>query len=177
MKRTSPKATKAVAPRIAVVVSRYNASITGRLLEGARAAFDAAGGTASRLVVVDVPGAFELPALSLAAARMAKVDGVLALGCIIKGETRHDEYLAYAVAQGLVDVTMRTGVPVALGVLTTENVKQAKARAGGKAGNKGAEGMEALLETIRSIRQLAGEGGGANARATRPDKARAKGAR
>src|SRR5262245_54810465 len=125
-------------PPVAIVVSRYNATITDRLLEGARAAYAAAGGDAGALVIADAPGSFELPALALAAAKRARIRGVVALGCLIRGETRHDQYMAQAVAHGLVDVTMRTGIPVAFGVLTTENVEQAEARAGGAHGNKGA---------------------------------------
>ena len=129
------------APPVAIVISRYNASVTDRLLDGARTAYAAAGGNPDSLLVIDAPGAFELPALALAAATRSKVRGVLTLGCIIRGETRHDEYLAHAVAHGCVQVTMHTRIPVSFGVLTTENVAQAEARAGGAHGNKGAEAM------------------------------------
>jgi 6,7-dimethyl-8-ribityllumazine synthase len=143
------------AVRVAVVVSRYNATITGPMLEGARAAFEAAGHDPGALAVVQAPGSFELPALALAAARTRRFDGVLAIGCIIKGETEHDRYIAQAVASGLVDVTVATGVPVAFGVLTVETVEQARERAGGVHGNKGEQAMQALLSTIDQIRSLA----------------------
>lgn len=159
-------------PRVAVVVSRYNATITGRLLEGAQGAYAAAGGAAGDLLVVDAPGSFELPALALAAATRGRVRGVVTLGCIIRGETRHDQYLAQAVATGVVEVTMRTGIPVTFGVLTTENVEQAEARAGGAQGNKGAEAMEALLQTIAAAETIGSSGGSVTARPQRPDKAR-----
>lgn len=182
-RRTAPsaasrvsKASRPGAPRVAVVVSRYNATITDRLLEGARDAYADAGGDAAELLVIDAPGAFELPALALAAATRAKVRGVVALGCVIRGETKHDQYISSAVAHGIVDVTMRTGIPVAFGVLTTENVEQAEARAGGDQGNKGAEAMEAVLDTITAIDALGGTP--ARAAGARPDKAvRAGGAR
>lgn len=84
-------------------------------------------------------------------ARSGKVRGVLALGCIIKGETDHDRYIAQAVAEGLVNLTLLTGVPAAFGVLTVNTIEQAKERSGGALGNKGAEAMDALLDTIDQI--------------------------
>src|ERR1051326_5535806 len=105
----------APAPAVAVIVSRYNGSISDRLLAGAKDAYAEWGGDAAVLAVIPAPGSYELPALSLAAARTGRFAGVVALGCLIKGETRHDEYIAHAVAGGLVDVTVATGVPVAFG--------------------------------------------------------------
>lgn len=157
-------------PGVAIVVSRYNASVTDRLLEGALEEYKARGGNAASVHVVNAPGSFELPALSFAAALTLSVEGVLALGCIIKGETSHDQVLADAVASGLVGVTLHTGVPVSLGVLTVDNTKQAMERAGGRLGNKGQEAMGALLDTIASIRGL-GEGQAAAPAGRRPDKA------
>jgi 6,7-dimethyl-8-ribityllumazine synthase len=139
-------------PAVAIVVSRYNASITDKLLEGARKAFAASGG--GELAVIDAPGAFELPALSLAAARTGRFAGIVALGCLIKGETSHDRYIAEAVSQGLVNVTLATGVPVTFGVLTVDSPDQARARAGGEHGNKGADAMSAVLEVIGIVKQL-----------------------
>jgi 6,7-dimethyl-8-ribityllumazine synthase len=140
------------------VVSRYNASITDRLLAGAREAWGEAGfgDDSSAMHVVPAPGSYELPALALAAAATGRFRGVLALGCLIKGETRHDRYIAEAVAHGLVSVTIATGVPCAFGVLTVDTPDQADARAGGHDGNKGAEAMAALLDTIREIDNLRG---------------------
>jgi 6,7-dimethyl-8-ribityllumazine synthase len=165
------RAAAAGAPRIAIVVSRYNASITDRLLEGARHAYALAGGRAEDLLVVEAPGAFELPALALAAATKGNVRGVVTLGCVIRGETKHDQYIAQAVAHGVVEVTLRTGIPVAFGVLTTENVEQAEARAGGAQGNKGAEAMEAVLQTIAAADAIGAGGSPKAASARRPDKA------
>jgi 6,7-dimethyl-8-ribityllumazine synthase len=156
-------------PRVIIVVSRYNAGITGRLLDGALQAFRARCPAAAAPMVVDAPGAFDLPALCLAAAQRAGVEGVLALGCIIKGETMHDRVIADAVAGGLVGVTLRTGMPVALGVLTVNTLAQARARAGGRHGNKGAESMDALLDSILAIRSLR-TGRRAGASSVRPDK-------
>lgn len=170
-RRASPASRRpAPAPPVAIVISRYNASITDRLLDGARAAYAAAGGAPDTLLIINAPGAFELPALALAAATRAKVRGVLTLGCIIRGETRHDEYLAHAVAHGIVQVTMHTRIPVSFGVLTTENIPQAEARAGGVHGNKGAEAMEALLLTIAAADSIGSRRPPTSA--ARPDKAK-----
>jgi 6,7-dimethyl-8-ribityllumazine synthase len=148
-----------IPPAIAVVVSRYNASVTDRLLAGAREAYGEAGfADDGRIVVIPAPGSYELPALALAAARTGRFRGVVGIGCLIKGETRHDQYIAQAVAHGLVNVTLVTGVPCAFGVLTVDTPEQAEARAGGAEGNKGAEAMHAVLDTIQQIDGLAGDG-------------------
>ncbi len=157
------------APAVAVVVSRYNGSVTDRLLAGALEEYERRGGRRESVVVLDAPGSFELPALALAAARSGSFRAVVALGCIVRGETRHDRYLAQAVTTGLVDVTMRTGVPVGYGVLTVEKASQAHARAGGKKGNKGAESMAAALETVSEIDRLA-DGGARPVPVRAPDK-------
>lgn len=141
-------------PAVAVVISRYNASVTDRLLAGAREVYAEAGGNPLALRVVPAPGSYELPALSLAAARTGRYRGVVALGCLIKGETSHDQHIASAVAQGLVNVTIATGVPVAFGVLTVDTPEQAEDRAGGSHGNKGAEAMAALLDAVREMDAL-----------------------
>ena len=142
------------APALAVVVSRYNASVTDRLLTGAREVYAEHGGDPELLRVIPAPGSYELPALALAAARTGKFRGVLGLGCLIKGETSHDRYIADAVAHGLVGVTLATGVPCSFGVLTVDTPEQAEERAGGAHGNKGAEGMAALLDTVVQIDAL-----------------------
>lgn len=166
--RLQPRHTQ---PRVAIVVSRYNGSVTAALEEGARRAYGERGGQASSLTLVEAPGAFELTALSLAVALTGRVAGVLALGCIIKGETSHDAFIAHAVAQGLTNVTIATGIPVALGVLTVDTPAQAQARAGGAHGNKGHEAMTALLDTIAALHAMGSVVGPAPASA-RPDKAR-----
>jgi 6,7-dimethyl-8-ribityllumazine synthase len=135
-------------PRVAVVVSRYNWSVTQPMLEAALAEYAARGHEAGCVAVFEAPGAFELPALAMAAADTGRYRGVLTLGCIIRGETRHDRYISQAVASGVLSVTLQTGVPVAFGVLTVETPEQARARAGGEHGNKGQEAMSALLDTI-----------------------------
>ncbi len=150
-----PDASSAAAHRrCAVVVSRYNAWITDRLLAGSREEWGRAGGEPRRLEVIDAPGSFELPVLARAAASSGRFDAVVALGCLIRGETTHDQHIARSVTDGLQRVALDTGVPVAFGVLTVDNEAQAEARAGGDQGNKGAEAMRAAIETMRSIEAL-----------------------
>ena len=139
-KRSSPS------PSIAVVYSRYNHSITESLVLAA--VETCAERTGYTPAVFEAPGSYELTALCMAAARTGRFDGIVALGCIIKGETSHDQHIAQAVAHGLTNVTLLTDVPVAFGVLTTNNAKQARERAGlGKdpSANKGHEAMTAVL--------------------------------
>lgn len=159
-----------------IVVSRYNASVTDRLREGAVAEYSARfeGGA---VTVVEAPGSYELPALALAAARTGRFEGIVAIGCLIRGETSHDQHIASAVAHGLVDVTIATGVPVAFGVLTTNTAAQARARAGGAKGNKGQEAMAAVLDAIEQVRVLNGLASGGGRARPAPDKAASAGAR
>jgi 6,7-dimethyl-8-ribityllumazine synthase len=131
--------------RFAIVVARFNSGITEKLLAGAQEALTGAGAESSQ--VFYVPGAFELP---LAAQRLARAyDGVIALGAVIRGETPHFDYVAGAAAQGLQRVTLDTGTPVAFGVLTTNTLKEAKARAGGAHGNRGYDAAMTAVEMVR----------------------------
>ncbi len=167
---------KPVMPRIAVIVSRYNPSVTDRLREGAlRVVRERLGADAAD--VYTAPGAFELPALALAAADCGRYAGVVALGCLISGETRHDRYIAAAVAHGLVEVTLQSGVPAAFGVITAATAAQARARAGGDKGNKGEEAATAVLDAAEAINAIHLGRPDAGSRRTAPDKAAAPGAR
>ena len=145
-----------VPPRVCVLASRYNESVTGPMRQAAIDAYTARFGraTADSLGVVDAPGAFELVALATAAIESGAYDGVVALGCVIRGETDHDRYISQAVANGLAALTTQTGIPVAFGVITANTPEQAAARAGGAKGNKGAEAMDALLDAIDGMRRL-----------------------
>ncbi len=156
------------APRVAVVTSRYNATITAALERGACDEF-ARRVPAGELEAVPAPGAFELVALSSAAIATGRFVGVCALGCVIKGDTDHDKYINAAVAHGLAELASRTGVPVAFGLLTTNDAAQAEARAGGSSGNKGTEAMGALLDTIAAAAALR-RGTAPLAHGGRPDK-------
>ena len=137
---------------VAVVVSRYNAFITDRLLAGAAAEFGELGGKPESLTVLHAPGSFELPQIAAAAAESGKYHAIVALGCLIKGETRHDEHIASAVVMGLTSVSIKHTIAVGLGVLTVDTPEQAEARAGGAHGNKGAEAMRAAVDTAHTIR-------------------------
>ncbi len=145
---------KRALPPVAIVVSRYNASVTDRLLAGAALAYQRAGGRLGNLHIAEAPGAFELVPICAAAARQGGFAGVVALGCIIRGETRHDEVLGDAVTSGLANLALITGVPIGLGVLTVDTPAQAAARAGGKLGNKGEEAMLAVIASIGEIALL-----------------------
>ena len=129
-------------------------------MTGAVAAYERAGGDRGQLGLIDAPGAFDLTGICAAAAGSGLYKGIVALGCVIKGETRHDRYINDAVANGLTAITVKTGVPVAFGLLTVETREQAVERAGGSLGNKGEDAMVALLETIAAIAAI--EAGGYN---------------
>ncbi len=131
----------------AVVVARYNREITGKLLAGARAALRETG--AAQVDVFDVPGAFELPLAAQRLARRGGYDAIVALGCVIRGDTPHFDYVAGEAARGLQAVALETGLPVAFGVLTTDNAEQAEARAGGAVGNKGYDAAMTAIEMAR----------------------------
>lgn len=141
------------APPVAIVVSRYNHSITGPMLNGAIEAL-AKRWPGAKPAVLRAPGAFELVAMSSAALRTGAFEAVVALGCVIRGETSHDRHINDAVAQGLARLAAETGVPVCFGVITANTDKQAKDRAGGAKGNKGTEAMGAALEAIDELRRL-----------------------
>jgi 6,7-dimethyl-8-ribityllumazine synthase len=145
---------KRAARRVAVLVSRYNEIVTRRLLEGAHAALTAEGIGASHIDVHWVPGAFELPAAAAVAAGTGRYIAIVALGCVIRGETPHFEYVAGEAARGLGEVARISQIAVGFGVLTTEDQAQALARAGGDAGNKGAEAAHAALESARVLEAL-----------------------
>ena len=132
--------------RFAIIVSRFNDAITSRLLAGARAALLEAGAPAEHIVSLLVPGAFELPQAARCAAETGSYDAIVCLGCVIRGETPHFEYISAAVAHGLMHASGETGVPMAFGVLTTDSWEQAEARAGDGRDNKGFEAAAAALE-------------------------------
>ncbi|MDE2079214.1 MAG: 6,7-dimethyl-8-ribityllumazine synthase [Patescibacteria group bacterium] len=131
---------------VGVVVSRFNEDITEALLAGARETLAAWQVPEKNIAVLRVPGSYELPYGCLTLMKR-KPDAVIALGCIIKGETEHDRYIANAAAAGIMQVSLAHRVPISFGVITTNNLRQAKARASGKT-NKGAEAAEAALELV-----------------------------
>ncbi|UCD76071.1 MAG: 6,7-dimethyl-8-ribityllumazine synthase [Phycisphaerales bacterium] len=140
--------------RIGIVVSQYHDKITTALRDAAIEKFIEAGGMEENLIVAPAPGAFELPAIAHALIQRGDLDAVVAIGCILTGETLHDRYIAQAVAEGLTAITARTGIPIAFGLLTCQTMAQAKARAGGEVGNKGTEAMAAAIETINTLQAI-----------------------
>jgi len=156
MKSTPPNSSSAQGMRIGIVVSQYHAEITHAMRDAARQCFLDAGGRDEDLTIIDAPGSFELIALATALADQQEIDAVVTLGCIITGETTHDQYIAHAVANGLAALTVSTGVPVAFGVLTCQTLAQARERAGGKVGNKGEEAMQAAIASFGAVKAIYG---------------------
>lgn len=142
--------------RFAIVVSRFNERVTERLLTGALACFEEHGAREGDIAVYSVPGAWELPVVARQAAHNGYA-AVVAIGCVIRGDTPHFDYVAGGAAQGLAEVAASSGVPVVFGVLTTENLEQALDRAGGKHGNKGWEAAETALEMADLIGRMGEE--------------------
>ena len=140
--------------KIAIVAARFNDFIVATLLKGAQGAWLAHGGAAEDLTLVRVPGAFELPVVARKLAGSGRYDAVVALGCVIRGDTPHFEYVAGECARGLQLAGLETGVPVAFGVLTVDSVDQALERAATTAGNKGGEAMESALEMAAVMARL-----------------------
>jgi 6,7-dimethyl-8-ribityllumazine synthase len=151
--------------RFAIVVSRFNEDITSGLLSGARTALVEAGVRDDDVTLVHVPGAFEIPVTALHLAETGRFDAVICLGCLIKGDTMHFEYIAEAASHGIMNVSVTTGVPVAFGVLTTLTEAQATIRSGPGEGNKGREAALAAIEMATLFKKIgtphAAPGGGA----------------
>jgi len=140
--------------KFAVVCARFNNFVTDRLLDGALDALKRAGAT--DIDVVKVPGAWELPLAAKTLALQKKHDAIIALGAVIRGDTPHFDYVAGHAAEGLAAVQQESGIPVAFGVLTTNNMEQALDRAGGKAGNKGSDAAMTAIEMANLLRRLRG---------------------
>lgn len=145
--------------RFAIVVSRFNEDITEGLLKGARAQLVEASVRDEDLTVVRVPGAFEIPAAALRLAESDLYDAIICLGCLIKGDTMHFEYIAEAASNGIAQVAAVTGVPISFGVLTTMTEEQAAERAADGPGNKGREAAAAAVEMATLFRRLNGGAG------------------
>lgn len=141
--------------KVALVVSRFNEFVTGRLLQGAEDCLDRHGCTQEQRTVVKIPGAWEIPQAARVLARSGNYDAVVALGALIRGETPHFDLLAKEVASGLSQVGLETGVPIAFGVLTTDTVEQAIDRAGAKAGNQGWKAALSAIEMVNLFRRMA----------------------
>ena len=145
--------------RVAVIASRFNEFVVSGLVNGALGAWEKHGGNAADLVVARVPGAFELPIVARQLAKSGRFEAIVALGCVIRGDTAHFEYVAGECARGLQNVAVDTGIPVVFGVLTTETVEQALQRAAPGGSNKGGEAMETALEMADLHIKLSGANG------------------
>jgi 6,7-dimethyl-8-ribityllumazine synthase len=140
--------------RVAIVVSRFNDFVTDRLLTGAEVALRESGVTEDDLLIVRVPGAFEIPIAAQRVAESARVDAVVCLGCLIRGATPHFEYIASACAHGITSAAAATGVPMTFGVLTTNSVEEALERAAAGEANKGREAALAAVDLVRVLAQI-----------------------
>ena len=140
--------------RFAIVVARWNAVITDRLLEGSLDALHRSGAAKTDVEIVRVPGAWEVPSAARALAESKRYDAIITLGCLIRGETAHYEAIYNEVSRGIGQSQQETGVPHAFGVLTCETLEQALNRAGIKAGNKGFEAAVAAIEMVSIHRKI-----------------------
>ena len=137
--------------RIAIVVAEFNAFVTSRLRDGAVAQLREAGLDESDVRVVAVPGAFEVPQMAAKLAAGGQFDGIVCLGCLIRGATPHFDYIASAVAHGITTAALDTGVPMSFGVLTTNSAEEALERAVDGPSNKGREAAQAVLDMARAF--------------------------
>ncbi|HEA6066106.1 TPA: 6,7-dimethyl-8-ribityllumazine synthase [Staphylococcus aureus] len=140
--------------KVAIVVSRFNDYITGRLLEGAKDTLIRHDVNEDNIDVAFVPGAFEIPLVAKKLASSGNYDAIITLGCVIRGATSHYDYVCNEVAKGVSKVNDQTNVPVIFGILTTESIEQAVERAGTKAGNKGAEAAVSAIEMANLLKSI-----------------------
>ncbi|EOD4597174.1 6,7-dimethyl-8-ribityllumazine synthase [Staphylococcus aureus] len=140
--------------KVAIVVSRFNDFITGRLLEGAKDTLIRHDVNEDNIDVAFVPGAFEIPLVAKKLASSGNYDAIITLGCVIRGATSHYDYVCNEVAKGVSKVNDQTNVPVIFGILTTESIEQAVERAGMKAGNKGAEAAVSAIEMANLLKSI-----------------------
>jgi 6,7-dimethyl-8-ribityllumazine synthase len=166
MPRVSHGALDGAGLHIAVIVSRFTQDLTERLLQGALETAAAHGVPQWGLHVVHVPGAFELPMAAEELAASGAYDAIVCVGCVIRGETAHFDYVAGESARGIAEVARNNAVPVTLGVITAENRAQAEARAGGAKTNMGSDAMRAAIEMANLFRSLRGNAPSAGEAAT-----------
>ena len=145
---------RATPGRIAIVAARFNELVVKELIAGAVDTLQRHGFAEQQLCLVRVPGAYEVPLACKWLAGSGRYAGLIALGCVIRGETPHFDFVAQAANSGLMQVSLESGLPIGFGVLTVENLEQALARAGSKAGNKGSDAALALLEQMSLALQI-----------------------
>ncbi len=139
--------------KIGIVLSRFNQFISERLLEGALDALLKIGAEEKDISIYKVPGSFEIPVLTKKLAKAGKVDGILCLGALIRGDTPHFDFLSAEVTKGLAQIAMEDGIPVGYGILTVDTIEQGIERAGTKVGNKGYDAAFALVETLSLLKE------------------------
>lgn len=140
--------------KIAIVAARFNDFIVDRLVGGAIDYLERHGLDPASLVLVRVPGAFELPLICRKLVKTQTYDGIVALGAVIRGATPHFDYVCSEASKGIAQTMLESGIPIGFGLLTCDSIEQAIERAGSKAGNKGVEAAAAMLETVRVLEQL-----------------------
>lgn len=138
--------------KVGLVVSRFNEFITGKLLEGALDALKKLGADDADVLIYKTPGSFEIPFVAKKLALSKKVDGIVCLGALIRGDTPHFDFLSAEVTKGLAQISIEDGIPVSFGILTVETIEQGIERAGTKAGNKGWDAVISLVETLNLIK-------------------------
>ena len=139
--------------KIGIVISRFNQFISERLLEGALDALHKMGAEEKDISIYKVPGSFEIPVLAKKLAKSGKVDGILCLGALIRGDTPHFDFLSAEVTKGLAQIAMEDGIPVSYGILTVDTIEQGIERAGTKSGNKGYDAAFSLVETLNLLKE------------------------
>jgi len=138
--------------KIGIVLSRFNGFLTAELLNGALDALKKLGAEDADITVYKVPGSFEVPLVAKKLAKAGKVDGIVCLGALIRGDTPHFDVLSAEVTRGLAQIAIEDGVPVAFGILTVETIEQGIERSGTKAGNRGSDAVFSLIETLNLVR-------------------------
>ncbi|MGB2957720.1 MAG: 6,7-dimethyl-8-ribityllumazine synthase [Bacteroidota bacterium] len=142
--------------KFGIVASRFNSLVVHRLLDGALDCLKRHGAAEENITIVHCPGSFEIPQITLRLARSGHYDAIVCLGCVVRGETPHFDYIAAEVAKGVGEVALQTGTPVSFGVLTTDSLEQALERAGAKGGNKGWDAALTAIELARLAEELPG---------------------
>lgn len=140
--------------RFGIVVSRFNDFINAKLLDGALDALTRHGAEDEHVVVIRVPGSFEIPLMAKKLADSGNYDALICLGAVIRGATPHFEYISAEVTKGIAKVTLDAGIPVSFGILTTDNIEQAIERAGTKSGNKGWDAAMAAIEMVNLLKEI-----------------------
>ena len=140
--------------KFCIIIARFNDFIGSKLLDGAIDELKRHGVKEENIDVVKVPGAFEIPLIASEMAQSGRYDAVICLGAVIRGNTSHYDYVCSEVSKGIAQISLKTGLPVMFGVLTTENIEQAIERAGSKAGNKGSECAHGAIEMVNLMRSM-----------------------